>query len=90
MKKEEKKIQITIDKGLAEDAKQVFSRLGLNFTTAIHLYFKRVVANDGIPFDLSLSEEELVDQELAKASKLIPEKVLHSPEEIMAWLDEEE
>jgi len=52
---EKKRIQVNVDKELAEQAEQVFNDIGLNTTVAITAFYKKVVATEGIPFDLTRS-----------------------------------
>ena len=56
--KEKKRVQVQIDKELADNTEAVLSQLGLNPTTAINMFYKRIVANGALPFNVSLSEEE--------------------------------
>lgn len=46
-------ITIRIDKELKEEAEQLFSDLGLNFTTAITAFVKQSVREQKIPFVIS-------------------------------------
>ncbi len=43
--KEKKRVQVQIDKELADNTEAVLSQLGLNPTTAINMFYKRIVAN---------------------------------------------
>ncbi len=43
---EKKRIQVQVDKELADDTEQVLERLGLTQTTAITMLYKRIVASD--------------------------------------------
>ena len=45
-------LQIRIDEGLKEQAVSLFERLGLDLPTAIRIFLKKSVAEDGIPFDV--------------------------------------
>jgi len=49
--KEKKRVQVKIDKDLADDTEAVLSELGLNPTTAINMFYKRIVANGALPFN---------------------------------------
>ena len=40
-------------KELKEEAEQLFSSLGMNLTTAINVFLRQAVRNNGIPFDIS-------------------------------------
>ncbi|WP_436696808.1 type II toxin-antitoxin system RelB/DinJ family antitoxin, partial [Lactiplantibacillus plantarum] len=52
--KEKKRVQVQIDKELADNTEAVLSQLGLNPTTAINMFYKRIVANGALPFNVSL------------------------------------
>lgn len=67
--KEKKRVQVKIDKDLADDTEAVLSQLGLNPTTAINMFYKRIVANGALPFNVSLSEEERANLRFLKATK---------------------
>ena len=56
-----------IDKDLADDTEAVLSELGLNPTTAINMFYKRIVATGALPFNASLSEEERANLRFLKA-----------------------
>ena len=54
--KEKKRVQVQIDKELADNTEAVLSQLGLNPTTAINMFYKRIVADAALPFKPALSE----------------------------------
>ncbi|MCT4487433.1 type II toxin-antitoxin system RelB/DinJ family antitoxin [Levilactobacillus parabrevis] len=91
---EKKRIQANIDKELAEQAEQIFSDIGLTTTSALTAFYKQVVANDGMPFELTriTAKEKLdrvVQQEIADGKF----KKVSSREELSRLLvgdDEEE
>ena len=43
---------ITIDSDLKESAQRLFSDLGMDLSTAITLFLKQAVLNQGIPFEI--------------------------------------
>ncbi len=45
-------IQIRVDQALKTEAEQLFSDIGLDMPTAIRLFLKQAVINNGIPFPL--------------------------------------
>ena len=61
----EKKVRLNInlDSGLKSETARMLDSLGLDFTTAIIVYFKQIVKNRKIPFEISdtcyLSVEEV-------------------------------
>ena len=47
-------INLRVDEGLKKDAENIFSELGLGMTSAITIFLKAVVRNNGIPFSLEI------------------------------------
>ena len=50
-------LQIRIDDSLKEQAAQVFENLGIDTSTAIRLFLKRAVLENGIPFRMTLPKD---------------------------------
>ncbi|MCT3393018.1 type II toxin-antitoxin system RelB/DinJ family antitoxin (plasmid) [Lentilactobacillus hilgardii] len=70
--KEKKRVQVQIDKELADNTEAVLSELGLNPTTAINMFYKRIVADAALPFKPALSEAEKANLGLLEATKERP------------------
>lgn len=87
---EKKRIQVQVDKELFDEAESIFNELGLNSTTAITVFYKRVVAQGGIPFSLELTKREKADLAVYNASKKAPVVNLDNSEKIEAWLMDED
>jgi len=47
-------LSIRIDRGLKEEADQVFNALGMNLTTAITVFVRQAVRQKKIPFEITL------------------------------------
>ena len=47
------RLNLNIDAELKEQTFHVLTQIGLDFTTAINVYFKRIVSENRIPFELS-------------------------------------
>ena len=45
-------IQVRVDQALKVEAEQLFADIGLDMPTAIRLFLKQAVINNGIPFPL--------------------------------------
>lgn len=83
--KEKKRVQVQIDKELADNTEAVLSQLGLNPTTAINMFYKGIVADAALPFKPALSEAERANLSLLKATKEtdlkdLLDKSLHEPD----------
>jgi len=47
-------LNIRIDRGLKDEADQIFNALGMNLTTAITVFVKQAVRQRKIPFEITL------------------------------------
>lgn len=47
-------LNIRIDKDIKNQADLIFSELGLNMTTAINIFLRTTIRENGIPFELKL------------------------------------
>ena len=47
-------LSIRIDRGLKNEADQVFNEMGMNLTTAITIFVRQVVRERKIPFEIAL------------------------------------
>lgn len=86
MSSEKKKIQVQIDKILAQEAERIFMKSNLDPTSAITAFFEYVVVKGGIPFELT--EREKNDLAVRMTSKGSPIKKMNSKDEFQEWLDE--
>lgn len=48
-------LSIRTDKEVKEQAEKIFAELGLNMTTAVNMFLRTTIRENGIPFDLKLS-----------------------------------
>jgi len=54
---EMKNLQVRLPEGLREEADQVFSEIGMDTSTAIRVYLRKVVQTRSIPFPLEASHD---------------------------------
>ncbi len=47
-------LNIRTDKAVKDQAERIFSELGLNMTTAINMFLRTTIRENGIPFSLKL------------------------------------
>ena len=45
---------IRIDKDIKDQAEEIFNELGLNMTTAVNMFLRTAIREQGIPFELKL------------------------------------
>ena len=68
-------VQFRIDDELKEQATEIYDKLGLDLSTAIRIFLKRSVAVRGLPFCMTLSDEEFAsDAEVVKLSESLMDK----------------
>ena len=47
-------LNIRVDKEIKEDAETIFEELGLNMSSAINIFLKKVINERGLPFSVTL------------------------------------
>lgn len=52
-------IQIRMDTSLKKEAEEIFTEIGLDMSTAVRMFFKAVIRERRIPFELSAGEAEM-------------------------------
>lgn len=48
------RLNVNLDSELKKDTAETLEALGLDFTTAINIYFKQIVSKQKIPFEISV------------------------------------
>ncbi|MDY5122975.1 MAG: type II toxin-antitoxin system RelB/DinJ family antitoxin, partial [Treponema sp.] len=48
-------VQIRVDEKLKDEVSAIYDQLGLDLSTAVRIFFKRTVAEQGIPFTMKLN-----------------------------------
>ncbi len=61
------RINMRIDNTLKQETEHIFDSLGLNMSTAIHIFLKQVVKEKGIPFPLTTRTVYDYNQETRQA-----------------------
>lgn len=84
-KQPKKRIQVQVDQDLADNTEQILNELGLTPTTAITMLYKRIVANGGLPFNVSLTEREKATLRLLNNTKKLPVTKINTQEELEKW-----
>lgn len=85
-----KRIQVQVNKSLADEGDAVLERLGLTPTTAITMFYKRLVAENGLPFSTKLTQREQDELAIQQLTANWPVENLDTPEKIKAWMDKDE
>lgn len=61
-------LQVRIDDELREKSREIFSRLGLDMSSAVRLFLNRTVMENGIPFPMTLNDREDKDFNIKDSS----------------------
>jgi DNA-damage-inducible protein J len=64
-------LNIRIDKKVKEQAEAIFSELGLNMTTAVNMFLRTTIRENGIPFDLKLDTPNSLNAATIEESRRI-------------------
>lgn len=84
------RIQIQVDQSLKDNAEEILDSLGMTPTAAVTMLFKRIVATDSFPIDLTLTDRERASNELLRVVNKQPVHEIKSKDEAMKWLSEDE
>lgn len=62
-------VTIRMDEDLKREADQLFSDLGMSFTTAVNIFTKQAVRERRIPFDITAAPTDPVDAAMSFAER---------------------
>ena len=48
-----------VDENVKKEAETLFKKMGLNMSTAMNLFLKKCILEQGIPFELKIRNEEI-------------------------------
>ena len=64
-------LNIRIDKDVKEQAEQIFAELGINMSTAVNMFLRTTIRENGIPFALKLeTPNELTAAAIAEGRRI--------------------
>lgn len=69
-------MQIRIDEQLRNEASEVYERLGIDIPTAVRMFLKRSVLDNGIPFAMTLPKDNMITSKAVKALNEIQESAM--------------
>ena len=91
-------INVNVPTDVKEEANELFNNLGLNMSTAINIFLKRVIFERGLPFEVKevnpKPSKELMEaldegEQILKDIKNGKRKPYNNPDELFANLDNE-
>ncbi|MDE6846039.1 MAG: type II toxin-antitoxin system RelB/DinJ family antitoxin [Lachnospiraceae bacterium] len=71
-------VQIRVDEQLRNEAAEVYERLGIDIPTAVRMFLKRSVLDNGIPFAMTLPKEDFIMSKAVQALDEIQESTMAS------------
>ena len=80
-----KRIQVQVNRSLANEGDAILNELGLTPTTAITMFYKRLVAQWGLPFAAELTQREKDDLAIHALTADWPTQSLTTPTDIKEW-----
>ena len=83
-------LSISIDRGLKDEADQVFNEMGMTLTTAITIFVRQAIRQKKIPFEISLdsnNDKNISFLEVMAASERIWENAKHTGTDKMSMED---
>ena len=84
-------LNIKTDKTIKEQAEQIFSDLGLNMTTAVNMFLRASIRENGIPFELKMEKPNKTTKAAIEEGRRIAAdptvKGYHDIDELRAALD---
>ncbi len=64
-------LNIRTEKAVKEAAESIFAELGLNMTTAVNMFLKQTIRENGIPFPLKLNTPNEITREAIEEGRRI-------------------
>lgn len=63
-------INVNVPTNVKKEANILFEKLGLNMSTAINMFLKKSIKENGIPFDLKLDNEKKLNETKEELRKM--------------------
>ena len=67
-------LQIKVEESLKDEAAKLFERLGIDTSTAVRIFLKRSVMENGLPFRMTMPKEEYNAERGYRAMQEISER----------------
>ncbi|MCR5763320.1 MAG: type II toxin-antitoxin system RelB/DinJ family antitoxin, partial [Treponema sp.] len=77
-------VQIRVDDKLKDDVSAIYDQLGLDLSTAVRIFFKRTVAEQGIPFAMKLNS----NSQRSCTRQKIPQDIMFSMDTMSSSAEE--
>lgn len=54
-------LYVRIEPDIKEKAEEILSKLGISVSSAINMFYKQIILQQGLPFEVKLSSEKITD-----------------------------
>lgn len=75
---------------IAEEGNAILRKLGLTPTNTITMFYKRLIAENGLPFSTTLTQHEKDELQIQQITKDWRTEDLNTPEKIKKWMEKDE
>ena len=75
-------VQFRIDDDLKAQATEIYEKLGLDLSTALRIFLKRSVAVRGIPFNMTLDDDTVLETAGDNEVMMLSEKLMDVNDEV--------
>lgn len=69
-------LNIRTDKDVKEQAEQIFNELGLNMTSAVNVFLRTTIRENGIPFSLKLNVPNDVTAAVEEGRRIVSDNTV--------------
>lgn len=84
-----KKLQVNIDRNIAEDAENVINKLGLTPTIVINALYHEIAATARIPLSFTVTPEQRTELHIRQLAANKSVKKIHNQKELKEFFDED-
>ncbi|MDO4690259.1 MAG: type II toxin-antitoxin system RelB/DinJ family antitoxin [Fusobacterium sp.] len=67
-------INIRVNEDIKKEAENIYKEIGLNMSTAINLFLRKCILEQGIPFDLKLPNKDTLEA-IEETEKILNEEI---------------
>jgi len=85
-----KRVQVQINGDLYDKVEKILNSIGLTQTAAVNMFYKKIEAEGGIPFEMKVPKRELLANELIELTRTAPVRKFKTKEELDRFLLDDE
>jgi DNA-damage-inducible protein J len=83
------RLPVDLDAKLMDDGNKVIQQMRLSPTAVVSALYKRIIAEQEIPFKLELSARETAVKQLAEEMVDLLKRKIHNAQELADWLNDD-